>query len=1126
MQATLGAAALKPFIRALTCLSRYGDELLLYADAQHFTLSATNSSLSAYCRFRYGKMFFSKYQVGAGVNGAGPSTPEPQDVRGQLLVKTLLSIFKHRTLEKTVERCELVITDGLSSDQSQEDEDTLESRLIVRLHCKHGIVKTHRLPLLTPTSLLSPGVPESDNESRLTIGPKAIKDITEHFPSGRGLKNDPQLVWTFGDTDVDVKSLESSIDTKGRAQLATELTISSDEFDVYDIAEPPVTIAFHMREFNATITYAETMASALELRFTDPAAPLFIDIEGDESDGLFVISTSQLQGATTSSNLNARSSSTPNSQQFGGQKRPHSDNEIQQGPNASGSGGARGETPRMEKVKKPMKAVQRTELPAVRSLTRENSTVVKDEHMMPPPTFIPDANRTQRSPSLPFHASQSEDFGAMDEFYSGPVGDEAGVVDENTGIGNSFSRLGDPLFYPQSSQIIPPPGPLTHEHPTQTQRAKTPLFLPSQLSQRDEQVIRESGLGVERMNREELEAMLEGDGEEVEFDFAKDMETDDGGESLDLFEDEFGPTQERDKDDRKIEGVPTTFDFFCNSYAKLSFLPVPLPPRLLNGSVNSVNGANKLVRAAIAGVVDYKYTFALNYPSEEERQTAYSECHTRSAKWVLRALLANGGVFIKLGQHMASLIVLPREWTDTMRPLQDKCDPTPYEGVEALFLSDIGKPIQGLFEDFDPVPIGVASLAQVHVGTHKESGKKVAVKLQHPHLAEFCDIDMEMVEVTLGWIKYWFPEFEFTWLSEEMRENLPKEMDFVHEASNARRAMADFDHISTSLYIPEVISATKRVLIMEYIQGARVDDLTYLAEQGIDRNKVALELTRVFSQMVFLNGYFHADPHPGNLLIRRAPLNSRSPYNFEIVLLDHGLYFDLDPELRINYSKLWLSLIEKASPETRAARRTYAELVGNITPDLYPVFEAAITGRAAFEGTWEDQDSKAETQFKRASGMIDMLPQSMEEMEAIRDAVINREGLLISVLDVLRRVPRRVLMVLKLNDLTRSLDHALATTHSSVRIFLITAKYCMTAVWRDDRRRIQEEGLRTYGWLGSLHQMIGCWWRYARGYSSMRLLEIMMDVQASTLKSLAWLRGLRNRGLVGAHQAAAGLSIP
>ncbi|KIJ18754.1 hypothetical protein PAXINDRAFT_110361 [Paxillus involutus ATCC 200175] len=537
-------------------------------------------------------------------------------------------------------------------------------------------------------------------------------------------------------------------------------------------------------------------------------------------------------------------------------------------------------------------------------------------------------------------------------------------------------------------------------------------------------------------------------------------------------------------------------------------------------AVLAVVRCSRVAQAAIAGAIDYKRTFAHTHASEEEKLEAYSQCHTRSAKRVLKALLANGGVFIKLGQHVASLVVLPKEWTSTMRPLQDKCDPTPYEDVEALFLSEMGKPIGELFEDFDPVPIGVASLAQVHVGKHRGSDKKVAVKLQHPHLAEFCDIDMDMVEVTLDWIKYWFPEFEFTWLGGEMRENLPKEMDFVHEASNAQRAVADFEHVSTSLYIPQVVSSTKRVLIMEYIQGARVDDLGYLAAQGIDRNTVALELTRVFNQMVFVNGWFHADPHPGNLLIRRAPPHSRSPYNFEIVLLDHGLYFDLDPELRINYSKLWLSLIESASPETLAARRKYAELVGNITQDLYPVFEAAITGRAALEGTWEDEGS-SETTFKRASSMIDMLPQTMNEMEAIRDAVINREGLLISVFDVLRRVPKRVLMVLKLNDLTRSLDHALATTHSSVRIFLITAKYCMTAIWRDDYRRIQEEGLRTYGWFGSLRRLVGCWWKYAIGYSSMTLLETAMDLQASTVTSL---RGLRSHGLIGAHQAAAGLS--
>ena len=188
-----------------------------------------------------------------------------------------------------------------------------------------------------------------------------------------------------------------------------------------------------------------------------------------------------------------------------------------------------------------------------------------------------------------------------------------------------------------------------------------------------------------------------------------------------------------------------------------------------------------------------------------------------------------------------------------------------------------------------------------------------------------------------------------------MRENLPKEMDFIHEASNAARAARDFEKVQTSLYIPKVLSASKRILIMEFIEGSRVDDLSYLAEHDIDRNKVSLELQRIFCQMVFINGWFHAvsttlfiamrsnsvfqsflfqDPHHGNLLIRPAPDLSKSPYNFEIVLLDHGLYFDIDNDLRVNYSHFWLSLISPASSEGSAERRKYAELVGNIGPEL------------------------------------------------------------------------------------------------------------------------------------------------------------------------------------------------
>jgi len=157
--------------------------------------------------------------------------------------------------------------------------------------------------------------------------------------------------------------------------------------------------------------------------------------------------------------------------------------------------------------------------------------------------------------------------------------------------------------------------------------------------------------------------------------------------------------------------------------------------------------------------------------------------------------------------------------------------------------------------------------------------------------------------------------------------------------------------------------------------------------------------------------------------------------------------------------------------------------------------------------------------------MVEMTPQTEEEMEAIRSALINREGLLMSVFDLLRRVPRRVLMVLKLNDLTRNLDYSLATTHSSVRIFLITARYCSFAVWQEDRRRLIDE-MREKGLLswGVLSEYFDRWWSFQRTYQSLRVVEGFMDFQAWMVKTRAWMRGLITEGLYGAHLAASGLA--
>ncbi|KAI5475176.1 hypothetical protein MNV49_001863 [Pseudohyphozyma bogoriensis] len=495
-----------------------------------------------------------------------------------------------------------------------------------------------------------------------------------------------------------------------------------------------------------------------------------------------------------------------------------------------------------------------------------------------------------------------------------------------------------------------------------------------------------------------------------------------------------------------------------------------------------------------------------------QRHEDYEETHRRCAVRIREVLKTNGGIYIKMGQHLSAVNLIPTAWSTAMRPLQDQCQPTPLPELQALFLEELGQPLTTVFSTFDPTPIGVASLAQVHVATDRQTGRKVAVKIMHPDLEEFCAVDMKTTTLMLKVVKSFFPTFEFSWLGEEMEQNLPLEMDFRHEAANAARAEADFAGLKkTSLVIPQVLWAKRRAMVMEFIEGARVDDLRYLAEHAIDRNRVSQELSRIFSRMLYITGTFHADPHAGNLLIRPAQPGSRSPYNFEIVLLDHGLYFTMEESLRVNYAHLWLSLISPSSPAIEAERRKYAYLAGNIDDELYPIFQAAITGRQALDPSKKDRGS-----------MMDLGAQTKEEARAMRIAVA-QGGLIESLFDLLRRVPRRILMVLKVNDLTRSLDAALHTTHGPARIFLIVAHYCNLAVVRDDLDNITRR-YRSSGFSVSLiRDWFAAWWRYESWNVSLGLLEMGADAKAGVEKWRLWFRGLREDGWRRAWEDAAGI---
>lgn len=177
--------------------------------------------------------------------------------------------------------------------------------------------------------------------------------------------------------------------------------------------------------------------------------------------------------------------------------------------------------------------------------------------------------------------------------------------------------------------------------------------------------------------------------------------------------------------------------------------------------------------------------------------------------------------------------------------------------------------------------------------------------------------------------------------------------------------------------------------------------------------------------MLFLDGSFHGDPHAGNLLIRPVPFSrrykSRSKHNFEVVLLDHGLYFDISRSLRTNYARLWLSLLTPKNEQVDSDRRKYAQLVGNIGPDLFPIFEAAITGRAPggeLTGSPESSDAQQKPSDGKENALatgslLDLAVQTPEEAQKLRNAFLE-EGIIEGVFELLRRVPRRLLMVLKI----------------------------------------------------------------------------------------------------------------
>ncbi|KAH3661849.1 hypothetical protein OGAPHI_006028 [Ogataea philodendri] len=486
-------------------------------------------------------------------------------------------------------------------------------------------------------------------------------------------------------------------------------------------------------------------------------------------------------------------------------------------------------------------------------------------------------------------------------------------------------------------------------------------------------------------------------------------------------------------------------------------------------TVDSYLVAERVGVVAVATTKCFSYylrTLNQNYDTQEEYYKALSKTHKKAAETTLAALRKNGGIYIKLGQHVSAMsYLLPLEWTSTMVPLQSECPESSLEDLKQMVEHDLQVKFDEYFEEFDPKPIGVASLAQVHVATLKGSGQKVAVKLQHPSLEKFVPLDVELTALVFNSMKKVFPQYPLTWLSDELRQSIFVELDFRNEAENAQTTANYFQNYKkqTALRIPQVYAAKRRVLVMEFLSGSRLDNLEYLDKNNISRSEVSCCLSHIFNNMIFQTGFVHCDPHHGNLAIRALP-KKKNGHNFEIILYDHGLYRRIPTQMKVDYAKFWLAMIEKKPDQMQKYGKRFSKIEDD---SLYPLLAAALTGR----------------DFEHAlSGNI-AIPRSEKEIEAMKNA-ISSDGLLLDLMALLSSVPRIVLLILKTNDLTRHLDEALQNPLGMERTFFIMATYCARAVYADETSKLRKRSP-----FFSLTRLVGsvtAWWNL---YSRILLLS-------------------------------------
>jgi len=264
-----------------------------------------------------------------------------------------------------------------------------------------------------------------------------------------------------------------------------------------------------------------------------------------------------------------------------------------------------------------------------------------------------------------------------------------------------------------------------------------------------------------------------------------------------------------------------------------------------------------------------------------------------------------GPTFIKLGQVLSTRPdLIPPSYVSELTKLQDAVPPEPWEPIREQIVSELGRPIRSVFASLDKEPIAAASLAQVHAATLHD-GADVVVKVQRPGIEELVEVDLEILQDVAQLVKGRVPLtriYDFPQIARGFATTLRAELDFYREAHNAdrfRKNFADNPH----LYVPDVSwdFTTRRVLVMERIGGIKIDNVEALDRAGYDRHQVAVHAADMVLKEVLEDGFFHADPHPGNFIVMPGEV---------VGAMDFGMVGELGYRLRTDLTRLYIAVVQ------------------------------------------------------------------------------------------------------------------------------------------------------------------------------------------------------------------------